>query len=43
MMLKNRINVLSYLGIPEWRNGRRARLKIVLETVWVQVPLWGPF
>lgn len=41
--VKKRINVLSYLGIPEWRNGRRARLKIVLETVWVQVPLWGPF
>ena len=34
-------NVIIYL-CPNGGIGRRTRLKIVRETMWVRVPLWAP-
>ena len=35
--------IYYFLYLPVWRNGRRTWLKIMRETVWVQVPPPVPF
>ena len=40
---QNLKNMLIYIRIcPNGGTGRRTRLKIVRETMWVRVPLWAP-
>ena len=35
-------NITKHKKCPNGGIGRRTRLKIVRETMWVRVPLWAP-